>query len=329
MIACLLGFIGCIRYGISYDYFIYAEYIIFDYHHNEEPLSAALELIGHYTHPQVFFILSSIIITYCFFKVILRLSGNPTLSAFLYLGFPIYYFTNLSTVRQSLATAVVFLVLLINDREKFALLKKLAIIMVAYMFHNSAILCGILLLPIRKVKLKTMVGGIIACFFLGSVVSTILPLILPAGYIADKVNQYFFELNELSGHTLERLLCYGVTIAIIIKQKALIRLNRRNSYYIRLIYVGAMMLGLFSVSTHMAIRCFTFFASPLLLMIPDLVRVYHVKRIFLKSGCVLLLCASIYVGHVQSSSGLNRFYPFTAFWDVPILQIFTDVESAK
>lgn len=327
LLAWLFCFISCIRYGMSYDYFIYTKFIVHDFHHREL-IPSLIEIIAHYTHPQIFFIITSIIITCCFTKPILRYSRNPLISFFFYIGFPIFYFTGLSTVRQTLASSFVFLALLIEDSEKRAFLKKSILLIIACLCHTSALLCLILLLPLRRVSLRTLKFLVFICMFVGSAVGVVLPLIVSGGYIGDKVNQYFFELDQ-TGHNFERMICNAITIAIMIKQSILVNMNQRNKYFISLVYIGAIFLGLFSVSNDMSIRCFGFFASPLLLLIPDILKVYHINGGIFKIACICLLIASIYVPYIYTDPTIWHFYPFTAFWDLPIMQVFTDTELAN
>ena len=310
---------SALRYGISYDYFLYIRFILFDYRHIE-PIPALIEEIAHYIGFPFFFIITSFIITFCFIKGIKRNSRYPIDSIYFYIACPFLFFNYLSIIRQALATGFVLLAITYGYKNKKL---KFIFLLLAVCCHFSAIVAFLLYLPIDKFNKKLMWRMLFLSLFLGTVFISILMYILPLGYLSLKLNQYATE--DMAGGRIWRILIYSFTIIVMINHNRLLLMRDINKYYVNNVYLGTMLYSLLSVNTHMAMRIYSFFGITLLFLITDILKIYGVKRLLYRIVCIIMFCVSVWGAHVSNDRETIVFYPYRTYLDVNPNDIASDI----
>jgi hypothetical protein len=317
---------SAIRYGMSYDYPMYVSTILSDYTHKEQ-IPALLELLAHYSDfPQLFFILSSFYICTFWVLSIKEMTRADSLAIFLYVGLPIYFIADLSTVRQGMSISTILYLITILSKEyqykkpiKNKKFKIILLLLVAFLCHSAAAICTCFLLPLDKLKKQTLwvillitsvLGGIIAPILLHFILSNI------GGYLALKMEEYM--TTEMEGHTLTRALYYIITIFSLLNYDRLVKKNPRNKFFIPLLSIGCCFVGLFWINAHMGARMCAFYSVPIVFVLIDLVSIYKVYRWIVKSVCVAFFLLSIYICdktvRMDSENTRNIFIPFTTMF---------------
>lgn len=152
------------------------------------------------------FFFSSIIVTYCYLRVIKLYSNQYLISIFIFLSYG-YYTFHFNGLRQGMAMAICFIALPYIIEKK--LIKFFITVLLASFFHISAfIMIPIYLLVSLKIKVEYKVVG---CFIFSLLVSQIL-----INYIALSNSRYdnYTRVAEQAGGYLT-LLFYS-TLAILI-----------------------------------------------------------------------------------------------------------------
>mgnify|MGYP000566093088 CR=1 FL=1 len=110
----IFGFCA-LRFDVGYDYSMYYGLIEgnFKFYNDQinriEFLSRQLILFSNYSgFYQFFFVISSFVITFFFYKTIKKNSSDIWLSILIFISFPIFFFVSLSIVRQYMAVAILF-----------------------------------------------------------------------------------------------------------------------------------------------------------------------------------------------------------------------------
>lgn len=314
---------SALRYGISYDYFLYIRHILSEYRH-KEPIPALIEELAHYIGFPFFFVGTSFITTICFIKGIKKGSLHPIDSIYFYIGCPFLFFNYISIVRQALATGFVLLAMTYgHDKKKL----KIIFLLLAVCCHFSAVAAFLLYLPINKLSRKKMLQLMFMSLFLGTLFISLLMDVLPPGYLSSKLNQYATE--NMAGGSIWRILIYSLTIVVMINHNKLRSIRSINRYYINNVYMGTILYSLLSVNTHMAMRTYSFFGIALLFLIPDIIRIYQINKLFYRVTCIVMFCVSIWGAHVTNDHPGIVFYPFRTYFDVSPDDMANDIIDIK
>lgn len=310
---------SALRYGISYDYFLYIRFILSDYRH-KEPIPALIEELAHYIGFPFFFVITSFITTVCFIKGIKKGSTYPIDSIYFYIGCPFLFFNYISIVRQALATGFVLLAMTYGyDKKKI----KTVCLLLAVCCHFSAIVAFLLYLPLNKFDRKKMWQLMFVSLFWGTLFISLLMNVLPSGYLSFKLNQY--ATTNMAGGTIWRVFVYLLTIIVMINHNKLLSIRSINKYYINNIYMGTILYSLLSVNTHMAIRTYSFFGIALLFLIPDIIRIYGIKKLFYRVVCIAMFCVSVWGAYVTNDRETIVFYPYRTYFDINLDDMINDV----
>lgn len=318
----LLFIFSAIRYKIGYDYVGYLD-VIHDNHDPDyfsrfeelEPFSKFLIVISTRYYEYLFFIISSFITVYAFWYGIKMESTKPKISLLLYACLPFFMVLNFTIVRNGLAYALVFLALTTFRESKY---KQLILIFIAYMFHQSAALALIILLPWSKInRVKYLWIMFISAFFVLNIVH-ILMTYLPALYIFQRFDYYMSDNVEHPGGTFMLYLVYGINILFLIKYETLVKLNAKYKYYIPLICLGASIYAVFEIYYDVALRFCVYFYSILLIALPDLFKIYKIKNLAICFGCICLFVFYIINMHaatVDKRTNISPVYPYRTIFN--------------
>lgn len=304
-----------IRKGIGYDYLTYVSNIESE-SYNTELIPFVFQYVAHQTDPIFFFILSSVFIYSFYFAGIKRASTDYMGSIFFFIGFPFLYFSSLSTVRQSMALAVVFYLISLKD---CSVKKKLLFLTIAVMSHYSAIIGLLLFIPWHKFSLKTLIIMFVSSFALGKSIFSIISNLDFNNILFLKFKWYIDNAKEFGGGSLTSLILYCITIIILIFSKHLISYDYRMKYYISLVCVGSSLYSLFSINPHVAERFGIFFWGTTILIIPTLVRILKFNRFIYYLLCISLFSMSIYIGHITSALDgriESAYFPYRTIFNI-------------
>lgn len=210
----LLIIIGCIRFDVGSDYPVYYRIIdetIIGGLIEMEPFSLfiASVAIGLDT-PFLFFIITSLIAYTLSFLAIKRNSVSPAVSLIVYVG--IFYLISLSIIRQ--AVAMGFCLYAYSFIKEKSFLKYLICIIVAALFHYSALIC-LVIYPIYYILKFWHVCLILICFFVFR--GVIFSIMMNYGVYGE----YLSNLSDLSGGSLTRFfyLLLFLSFPVLIKKR--------------------------------------------------------------------------------------------------------------
>lgn len=316
----VITIISGLRYGIGYDYYAYLESASgLRSFENVEPIPYVLLELSNETIPFLFFFLSSIFISFFYALGIHRGGSDYYMETFFYVCFPFLFLNQLGIIRQGMATAVILLAITMH---KDKLYKRLILIILAYLCHQSALVCLLILFPWEKVSVKTLWALLFLGFISSFVLIPIITNIVATGFLGDtgtgKAMNYLGEEGHSEGQLLQYLV-YLIGIAVLLLYHKLVKLNRENAYYISLIILGVSFFALFSFNISLSKRFCMLFFSPAIFVVPQIVKVLRIPRSIYLFVCILLFSLTIYVGSSQvrdgDSHGSSVTYPYRTIFE--------------
>jgi hypothetical protein len=307
---------SALRFGFSYDYFLYVRCALTDFRH-QEPLSAFLEFFAGRFGVGWYFILSSLWIAFFVCKGIAQSSKNKMLSLFFFVGFPYLFYHDLSTVRQGMAVSVIFYAIATCQYEKK---KQFALILLAMCCHASAIVGFLMLLPWEKLRLRTLWLMFISSFFAQKIFLLVASYLHFDLYLWIKLIQYIETgMIEESDGTFRVLMLFSLFFLLMLQYRRMRKIDANNAYYLNLACLGICLYNVFSISIPVAERFCTFFFSSVMLLIPDLLKSFKIGK-YGKLGFEIACCASFFAFILQAHNGsvgtANRFLPYTTWLGV-------------
>lgn len=288
-----LSLFSGLRYGVGYDYFMYYEFIE-DNFLDREPIPALFTYIAHNTHFSFFFILTSLFTNYFFVKG-LEVRKCSMDSVYFYVGFPLFFFFSLSTVRQAMAYSVIFY-MMCGKRNHWG--KNLLLLFIAFLCHRSALVAVLLFLPTDRIGKK------ILCLIFGTSL-----------VIGEYILKYLFSLNldfnllmqfqsfiesEFEGGYFKRILVYCMTFLVLVYYNKLNSSDKENHKFIVWTCIGGSLYALFNISSHVAERFCSFYFVAILILIPTLYRRMRIPKVIYRSLLVIMFAASVYVAYHTS-----------------------------
>jgi hypothetical protein len=310
--AFILIFIFCaLRFDIGYDYSMYYKLIegnikySTDQINRIEYLSRQLIFFSSYIDfYQFFFIFTSFIITYFFYKSIKENSKDRWLSTIIFVCFPLFFFMSLSVVRQFMAIAIIFYSFKFLKQREFW--KYLAVIILCFFLHKSSILA----LPIY--------------FFYGNFINKkIILLIYILGFFSSEILAFFIRL------TSERYSIYlyqiegegGSLILIFFQVLGLFLLplvynfrdkeDKEFNFYLLTYFIGLFIWSSLSKFGHAGIRGGLYYMSFTILLIPHLknkIKEYKIIRDSIAIVCFLFFFVNLYIGSRHKIKDANLPY---------------------
>jgi hypothetical protein len=265
-----------LRYDVGWDYLAYIEESKEVFRNpgesRFEPLGGLIIYIaGYLEFFPIIFIFFSIATLGIYYIAINRYSTNRTMSWLVFYSMPLFFFASLSTLRQSLAVAIVFYsyhLVLTKKYLHFAIATILAI-----MFHESAIV-GILLLPliIFSIDRIACAGLLAVSFFLSSSIEGLISNYSSELDLVLKIQTYI-TLDQPKS-TLLQYLYNAIGITNLIFYRRLVATNPLNRKYISLVSFGLFAFNILSFEPVTAQRISTFFLIFMIYLIPDYKRIW-------------------------------------------------------
>ena len=315
---------SALRDGIGFDYYSYLYSCMPGSYSGER-----FEIIPRYfvhlsqnTFPYLFFILSSLFIS-LFNYLAIRNGGVYYFAEIIfYIGFPFLFFNQLGIVRQAMASAVVFYALTLDKDARLVLFKKLALIILAFSCHHSAIIAILMLVPWQKVSYKVLWIMLFSSFFLGLFISSMAIEIVEMDFLDEETSARALKYLNRTGigeGNLVKYLIYFTSIVALLLYKKLVSLRQTNAYYIGILVLGTSIFALFDYNMSIAKRFCMFFFSVSIFIVPQVIRYLKISKVLYYSVCVMLFAVNIYVGRLniryEDKTGESASYPYRTYLD--------------
>lgn len=312
----LILIFSALRFDVGYDYSMYYSIIEgnirwFDAQINRIELVPRLlilfsNFIGFY---QFFFISTSFLITYFFYKSIKNNSSDKWLSTLIFVCFPLFFFMSLSIVRQYLAVAIIFYAFKYIKQKK--LWSYLVIIILCTFIHESAILA----LPIyflygNFVNKKVIVLLYILGFFSSEILSFFIKL---------TSERYSIYLGRISGEGGNLILIFFQIIGLLLLPLVYNFRDKEDkefNFYLLSYYVGLFIWASLSKFGHAGIRGGLYYITFTILLIPHLknkIKEYNVIREVIAIICFIFFFINLYIGSKHKIKDANLPYQIYLF----------------
>lgn len=316
----ILFLFSALRFDVGYDYSMYYELIegnikFFDDQINRiEFLPKQLILLSHFIgFYQFFFIITSFLITYFFYKTIKKHSLDKTLSTLIFVCFPLFFFMSLSVVRQYVAISLVFFGYRFIKERKFW--SYLFLILLATFIHKSAIIA----LPIYflfgdfLINKKIILYIYILSFFSSEIIAFLITL---------ASERYSIYINEIGGEGGNLTLVFFKLIGLFllpIVYNFRDKNDKEFNFYLLSFYLGLFIWASLSKYGHAGIRGGLYYVVFVILLIPKLknkIVEYKLIRQSMLIICFLFFFTNLYIGSKHKIKDANLPYQ-TYFFKKP------------
>lgn len=284
-------FVFCaLRYDVGWDYMSYVSDLDtgFDEILNSryEFLSKCVFLLGSFLN---FYPLVFIIFGYLTLKIVYdsikQYSINPLLSWVVYYSMPLFFFSALSTIRQSLATVIVFYSYRFVKEKKYFFF--LLTILIGSLFHISAVV-GLLILPLVLLpisKIRNVIFFVLS-FFISTLLYNYL-VNLNAGISSLTRLQSYILNDENVRPNMITYLYYAIGIFNLLFYEKLVSYNPNNKDFITLFNFGLIMLNLLSFEPISSLRISAFFMLYLIYLVPYYVNFFIPSDRVIVQFCII------------------------------------------
>lgn len=304
----IIGGLAAFRYTPEYaDYANYAaEYIRANSMTWEEvgksksPAMFAVSKIANYftDEPQMFFIITSSFIAIVILRFILKYSSNIYISVTAFWGL-LYWNTSINIVRQYMAVAIIIIAYDIIVKEKLRFIdyaKIVLLIMLAALFHNSALLMifGIFILRLRIQQ--TSIG----------ILNSIIVYVLLSTFISYGYSFVYNYYGIDDSYGRESASVFGIIVPAFIclsawfYRREIIERDNRNTYLINASLVS-FILTLISVFGMLIVqRLAIYFSIFSILLLPEIFRSLFKEFYFKSQTSIFLLGIIVYYGMLNA-----------------------------
>ena len=210
----LLTFIASVRFDVGWDYQTYyhaVDEFFLPTLSRFEPLCLSIALLSVWAgNPYIFFIITSCIIYPLAFYSFKHYSISPVISLIVYVG--LFYLSSYSIVRQAIAISICLYAYKYIQRRIFA--KYVFCILIASLFHYSAIIALVIYPIYYRIKFKfVIIGLLIVLIFKNALLGILSNYGIYSNYIA--------QLNDFKGGGMTRYFYMIIFISffLIIKRR--------------------------------------------------------------------------------------------------------------
>lgn len=310
-----------IRYGIGYDYYSYlAESSGVKGNSQYELIPRTIENWSNATIPILFFVITSIFISFFYYWGIKKAGYDYIMETFFYVCFPFFFMNQLGIIRQGMATSLVFCAIALRHSN---LAIRLTLVAIAFLCHQSAIVGLLIFFPFDKCSKKTLWIILTFGFVSAAIVVPFIETVVGYGFLGEVGTQKAFNyLSEesLGEGKLMKYLIYLIAVIVLANYSKLVRYNQENKYYIGLIILGVSLYALFSFNISLGKRLGMFFFSSTIFVVPQLFKVLRISKPIYFMICILLFALTIYVGsgnyREEDPPGYSVTYPYRTIFDV-------------
>lgn len=318
------------RYRIGWDYIAYESLIKSTSDINYEFFSKLILSYSRHInfYPLAFFIFSTISLLLIRF-MLNNYSSYPALSWLIYFTFPLYFFQDLGTIRQSVALSIIFFSYHFFLKKQYLLC--LSLIFLASLFHISAIM-GFIVFAFYFVKLNLkynivlFIFGIIISQFCSLFISSyqvIISNFLSHTFLSSKVE--FYLDNSLVAYRLTSFLYlfWIIEFLCLLFYKKLVNYDFHYKSYITLSNFGIFFYGILQViEPTTALRFSLMFIIFWLLLLPSFIYIvpitfYKFSKFFIYflSFSLLFYMIGIYINACNGIMENACYLPYRFWWN--------------
>lgn len=312
----LIFLLSALRFDVGYDYSMYYGLIegnikyFNDQINRIEYLPRLLILfsnkLGFY---QFFFIITSMLISYFFYKSIKQNSYDKWLSTLIFVCFPIFFFMSLSVVRQYVAISIVFFGYKYIKERNFLLY--FCLILLTTFIHKSAIIA----LPIYflfgdfLVNKKMILFIYLFSFFSSDVIAFL---------IRQISERYAIYIGEIGGEGGNMILIFFQLIGFFllpIVYNSRDRKDKEFNFYLLTFYIGLFIWSTLSKFGHAGIRGSLYYIVFIILLLPKFrykIKQYRMVRQLMVIICFLFFFINLYIGTRHKIKDANL--PYQTFF---------------
>lgn len=320
----ILFLFSALRYNVGFDYMSY-DYLISE---GSEHAIGRIEYIQQiliylsreYFH-QLFFIVNSFIAVYFVKWALERLSVNLSISAIVFLCFPLMFTNSMNIIRFWSALAIIFYASTFLEEKRYI---RFGILLVfALGFHNGAIV-ALLFIPLYLFRIPLLANYVILIIgFIGGefVLSKILSGIFPENMYSDQLLLYATKEHQSDGLSKIPYLYLVCNILFLLRIKRL-EYYFPNAYrYVTIFNVGVAIMFLMSFQATLATRLSRPFILYFLNIIPMFMsdkQIFKInmslltKKLLLSTVCFILLMYLITISN--ETLGRSQFLPYQVFF---------------
>lgn len=320
----LVGIIGififmAFRFNIGWDYPSYVDLMKSTSGYNSDRLENEIEFfsylllkIGQKYGYYYFFILNSLIVCYALYIGIKNDSVRPLMSLLIFLAIPFFFLSDLSIVRNAMAYGMIFLGFTKYRNKK---VYQIILIVIGYLFHQSALIGVIILLPLERLPRNVLLISIIISVLVGELFFKEFISFVSGINSSAQFSLYLEDEVEQLGGAVNRYLIYGISLFILLNYNVFVNDNKQK-YYVSLLSIGAILVGLFSQFSHVAIRLGTFFIMSILLLIPYYTVKKRIPTYIINIAFILMFIYCVYYMHVSMENRITHespVYPYKTY----------------
>jgi len=306
--------ISALRFDVGYDYTMYFKLLggkikfIDDQLDRLEFFSRQLVDISSYLKfRQLFFIVSSFLICYGFYKTIKENSLDIVISTLIFISFPIFYFTSFSIVRQYIAVSIVFYGFkYIKERRLYPFV---TIIILAILFHKSAIIALPIYFMYNKFFNKNFILFIYVFGFFSSDFLAYL-IVSFSGFYGNYIRGMIGEGGNLILLFFQLLGLILLPFVFIVKKS-----EKELVFYLLSFYCGLFIWSSLSKFGHAGIRGSLYYMSYFILLIPQLkskIKQYSFVKFIMIILCFSFYFINLYIGSMHKIKDAN--IPYQMFF---------------
>lgn len=303
---------SAIRFEVGWDYRYYYETIVYGYSTNingsKEYATILLVNIARLLGmPNFYFAVNSFICLYFITATIKNYSYDPWLSLIFFVCFPLFYLNSLSVIRMFSALAITFYGFrYIRSKNLF---KYIATVIIASLFHKSAIVAIMFYFAAHNIKMKTSKLIIILA---------LLPLL--SNIFHRFVVRYFprysiyFNPTEIQEGTKAIVIFLIIGLVSLIFRKKIIKDDIAAGLYYNIYTLGLAIYLTFIDLGTLGHRLSLYGTIYSLLLVPKIISLFGVKneRIFFNIlvyiSCIGMFLYTIYVG-------AGTYIPYRTIWN--------------
>ncbi len=303
--------LSALRFDVGYDYSMYYELIegnirwYTDQINRIEFLPRQLIVFSNFIHfYQFFFILTSFLITFFFYKGIKENSEDKWISTLIFVCFPLFYFMSLSIVRQYLAVAILFYSFkYIKQRQIW---RYLAVVTLCFFIHKSFILA----LPLyflygNLINKKIILAIFILSFFSSDLLAFVIQL------FSERYSIYFTRISGEGGNLMLLVFQFIGLLLLPLVYNFRDKNDKDFNFYLLTYFIGLFIWASLSKFGHAGIRGSLYYMSFTILLIPHLKKKIKEYKIIQEGFAIICFCfffINLYIGSQHKIKDANLPY---------------------
>lgn len=319
----IVGGLSAVRYNVGYDYTNYLDIILgrnayaiaYD---RLEPIGKLLIDASKYVeYPQLFFILSSLIIFAGIAFWIYKESEDYKLSILIFMGLPMFFWASLSIVRQFMAIAfgVLFFHSVLSQKYRQSYLW----LALASLSHVSALVLAVAYILKKELTFSRYVLIYASSFVLGFAFYRLINW--GAGILILEKAQIFIQKNDLKGFRNQIILFNGFFLTYLLFLWESRRISYSSPFYSQVALVGVFLLNTLSFAPVFAGRISSFFLISFVVLFPNEIRMSPHRvlyRLLAVPLCIFFYVYTLYLASSSFEAGLTSkdpYIPYQTYFD--------------